>query len=458
MIKNKAKRKSNERLNNKKGNHILYKNRKLWLLSQLNKINPNYLNYNTIKFLNEKRILILFYFLIQKKTQKKSIRSFDIWFLSFQKFLNANLFTFKNFFHFDNFYFPINFTSKIIESTLFFVLDSIYKTKLQKNNLNLNFFSSSFVIINFLKIHLNFTKYFIQINLNSILSEINFNLLFKFLSKKIQCIKTILLLFKFLINYLNSNKESNKLFLLLQFIYLNEINLFLFKIFKFLIFFISTNTLYNFFNPKFLNFNNNLSHFFWFFSDNFFFIFLPCSFSICLLIQKIIYNYFFFKLKIKLSNSDFLLTFFLENKIFFFDILIKKFIISYFFLKVLKLNLKIKLKLGKKIKLASVYQNLGFRGFNRANKKIYRPTAIFGIQNWEHCDILNFFNFKTAFLKKKLIFLNKNKLKFFFHFIKTSCALTLALKYKLRTKAKVLKKFGHKLQCPKTFRELFFLY
>jgi hypothetical protein len=50
-------------------------------------------------------------------------------------------------------------------------------------------------------------------------------------------------------------------------------------------------------------------------------------------------------------------------------------------LKVLKLNLKIKLKLGKKIKLASVYQNLGFRGFNRANKKIYRPTAIFGIQN-----------------------------------------------------------------------------
>ena len=71
MIKNKTKRKSNKRFNNKKGNHILYKNRKLWLLTQLNKIKPNYLNYNTIKFLYDKKILSLFFFLNQKKKTKK---------------------------------------------------------------------------------------------------------------------------------------------------------------------------------------------------------------------------------------------------------------------------------------------------------------------------------------------------------------------------------------------------
>ena len=133
-------------------------------------------------------------------------------------------------------------------------------------------------------------------------------------------------------------------------------------------------------------------------------------------------------------------------------------ILSYFFFKVLKLKSKIKLKLTKKIKLVSVYKDLYFRGIVLKNKKKIQATALVGIQNWEHYEILTFFNFKIQLLKKRLIFLNKNKIKSFFYYIKMSCALTLALKYKLRTKAKVFKKFGSKLQCPKTFLELFFLY
>ena len=372
--------------------------------------------------------------------------------------MQTNLFTFNNFFKSNNFYFPIIFTSKIVESSLFFILDSIYKYKLQQKNLNLNFFSSTSTIINFLKINLKFTKYFVQINLENFFKELNFNLLFKCLNEKIRCSKTILLIFKFLTVYSKSNKESNKLFLLVQFIYLNEINNFLSKIFSFLIFFIFTSKYGSVVDQKLLNFKINLCNFFWFFSNNFFFIFLPCSFSICLLIQKILYDYFFFKLKIKISKTYFQLIFFLENKIFFFDIIIKKLILSYFFFKVLKLKSKIKLKLTKKIKLVSVYKDLYFRGIVLKNKKKIQATALVGIQNWEHYEILTFFNFKIQLLKKRLIFLNKNKIKSFFYYIKMSCALTLALKYKLRTKAKVFKKFGSKLQCPKTFLELFFLY
>jgi len=76
--------------------------------------------------------------------------------------------------------------------------------------------------------------------------------------------------------------------------------------------------------------------------------------------------------------------------------------------------------------------------------------------NLDHADILRYYNSKIHGILSAYEFVsNRKSLGTVVHLLKHSCALTLALKYKLRTKAKVFRKFGPTLMDKKTNIKLF---
>lgn len=71
--------------------------------------------------------------------------------------------------------------------------------------------------------------------------------------------------------------------------------------------------------------------------------------------------------------------------------------------------------------------------------------------NFEHHEIVTFYNHRIMGLANFYGFAsNLNSLRKIIMFLQFSCALTLALKYKLRTKKQVFNKFGAKLTDPET--------
>jgi group II intron reverse transcriptase/maturase len=96
-------------------------------------------------------------------------------------------------------------------------------------------------------------------------------------------------------------------------------------------------------------------------------------------------------------------------------------------------------------------------GFCRKSKKgVYGPTAVRRMVNLDHADIVNYYNSVIRGIVNYYSFVDNYtrvgalvKL----HLLR-SCALTLALKYKLRHKSKAFKKFGSKLACPSTGKRI----
>jgi group II intron reverse transcriptase/maturase len=92
-------------------------------------------------------------------------------------------------------------------------------------------------------------------------------------------------------------------------------------------------------------------------------------------------------------------------------------------------------------------------GFCKKNKEgIYVPTAVRRVINLNHADILSYYNSIIRGILNYYSFVdNYTRLGALIklHLLR-SCSLTLALKYKLRHKAKVFKKFGSELTCPDT--------
>jgi group II intron reverse transcriptase/maturase len=111
----------------------------------------------------------------------------------------------------------------------------------------------------------------------------------------------------------------------------------------------------------------------------------------------------------------------------------------------------------EKILKKSVEENM----FKRLESKKFAPTAVRRMVNYDHADIIRFFNSKIRGILNYYSFVdNAKSLGIIVHSLKHSCALTLALKYKLRHRSKVFKKFGKYLECrdtgvkffiPKTF-------
>jgi hypothetical protein len=104
-----------------------------------------------------------------------------------------------------------------------------------------------------------------------------------------------------------------------------------------------------------------------------------------------------------------------------------------------------------------IYERAASAGFfKRTETGQWNPTAKKGVVNLEHADILSYFNSKIRGILNYYSFVdNRKSLGSIIHGLKHSCALTLALKFKLRRRSKVFKKFGSLLKCKTTGKKLF---
>lgn len=85
------------------------------------------------------------------------------------------------------------------------------------------------------------------------------------------------------------------------------------------------------------------------------------------------------------------------------------------------------------------------------NEGIPYATARKDLVNKSHHEIITFYNHRIQGLYNFYSFAsNLNSLRVIFMFLQLSCALTLALKLKLRTKKQVFNRFGQKLKDPET--------
>lgn len=85
----------------------------------------------------------------------------------------------------------------------------------------------------------------------------------------------------------------------------------------------------------------------------------------------------------------------------------------------------------------------------------FKATALRRLVNMAHSDILAYYNAVIRGIMNYYSFAdNRKSLGSLIHGLKHSCALTLALKFKLRQRSKVFKRFGRTLKCPNTGAEL----
>nr|NP_066494.1 orf762 [Rhodomonas salina]AAG17765.1 orf762 [Rhodomonas salina] len=107
-----------------------------------------------------------------------------------------------------------------------------------------------------------------------------------------------------------------------------------------------------------------------------------------------------------------------------------------------------------KVLLEKLLQN---KFVKRDKEGIFKPTALGKLVNFDHADIIGYYNSVARGIMNYYSFVdNYSRLgSIVKYYLLHSCALTLALKYKLRFKSKAFKRFGGKLKCPDTKKEFF---
>jgi len=101
--------------------------------------------------------------------------------------------------------------------------------------------------------------------------------------------------------------------------------------------------------------------------------------------------------------------------------------------------------------IRSMFAKAKLNGFFKQKGDAYYPTALKRLVNLDHADILGYYNSVARGILYYYSFTdNHARLGTFVHRLKHSCALTLALKYKLRRMSKTFAKFGKTLDCPAT--------
>lgn len=113
---------------------------------------------------------------------------------------------------------------------------------------------------------------------------------------------------------------------------------------------------------------------------------------------------------------------------------------------------KYKMRMRIMIPIKDLIRKLKNNKFIKTNNKGFPfSTARKDLINFEHHEIISFYNHRISGLFNFYKFAsNLNSLRKIFMFLQFSCALTLALKYKLRTKRKVFKRFGYYLKDTET--------
>lgn len=109
-----------------------------------------------------------------------------------------------------------------------------------------------------------------------------------------------------------------------------------------------------------------------------------------------------------------------------------------------------------KAPIKTIFEKAFSNGFFKKRHGKYIPTKVGRCINLEHQDILRYYNSIIRGVLNYYSFANNRKsLGSFIHGLKHSCALTLALKYKVRHASKVYRRFGLKLRSPDGKVELF---
>jgi group II intron reverse transcriptase/maturase len=106
--------------------------------------------------------------------------------------------------------------------------------------------------------------------------------------------------------------------------------------------------------------------------------------------------------------------------------------------------------------IKKIIDRLIVRGFFKyTSHNLLIGTARKSLVNLDHADIIIFYNAIINGLLNYYSFAdNRSSLGSITRLLRESCALTLTLKYKLRTQAKAFKRFGKNLACPITKKEL----
>lgn len=111
------------------------------------------------------------------------------------------------------------------------------------------------------------------------------------------------------------------------------------------------------------------------------------------------------------------------------------------------------------IDLRKVYKKLvsiGVAKWDENKVAVPRGTANTKLINFSHSDIIAFYNSKARGLYSYYSFAgNRKRLGLVFWILKSSCALTLAKKYKSKTQGAIFKRFGELIECPDTGLKFF---
>lgn len=106
--------------------------------------------------------------------------------------------------------------------------------------------------------------------------------------------------------------------------------------------------------------------------------------------------------------------------------------------------------------IKELFEKASINGFFKKKHGKFNPTNVGWLINFDHADIIKFYNSVIRGNLNYYSFANNRKsLGSFIHGLKWSCARTLALKFKLRHSSKVFRKLGSKLKCPKTGVQIF---
>lgn len=117
------------------------------------------------------------------------------------------------------------------------------------------------------------------------------------------------------------------------------------------------------------------------------------------------------------------------------------------------LRVRVSPRLSFHAPIRKLIDSLVLRGYMRWSVSLNRavPTSFRSVVNFDHHTIIQFYNSVIRGILNYYRFAdNRKSMGNIAHSLKMSCALTLALKYKLRTASKVFKTFGKFLTCPET--------
>lgn len=329
----------------------------------------------------------------------------------------------------------ITIDEKIVQKVLELVLKSIFESSFLNNSHGFRLNRGTHTALKMIKHQFFEVSWILEGSIPYFLNEADNSIILDLLHKKISCDKTISLIYRGLrrIKLFNQNKfigyndgmsQEKILGLVLCNIYLNELDKFLYHL------------KLNF--PEKLYFIRYLDKFI---------VGISGSFRNVLEVKGMVKD--FLENNLNLNNFEIKIIDMRKNHVFFLETIIKR---NY---NKEKLNNKY-YPLCLNVPILKLFEKSYIWGFFRKVGVNYYPTFVGKLINLDHSNILCFYNLTIKEVLNYYSFAdNYRSLNSWIYQMKLSCARTLALKYKVRYEAKIFKKFGRILMCPRTHQKLY---